>query len=106
MNHELPDYQDGFRIGRGTGYHIPNIHLIIENTKVLQKKKKNTNKPIKKNKHTSTSAFWTMSKPLTVWIMTNCGEFFKRWEYKATLPASCLYAGQEVRIRTRHGTTD
>jgi len=47
-----------------------------------------------------------MSKPLTVWIMTNCGQFFKRWEYKTTLPASCLYAGQEVRIRTRHGTID
>ena len=22
-----------------------------------------------------------MLKPLTVWITTNCGEFFKRWEY-------------------------
>jgi len=65
-----------------------------------------TNKPTKKNKHTSTSVFWIMSKPLTVWIMTNCGQFFKRWEYKTTLPASCLYAGQEVRIRTRHGTID
>ena len=25
-----------------------------------------------------TSALWTMSKPLTVWITTNCGKFFKR----------------------------
>ena len=23
-----------------------------------------------------------------VWITTNCGKFFKRWEYKTTLPAS------------------
>ena len=23
-----------------------------------------------------------------VWITINCGKFFKRWEYQATLPAS------------------
>ena len=23
-----------------------------------------------------------------VWITTNCGNFFKRWEYQTTLPAS------------------
>ena len=23
-----------------------------------------------------------------VWITTNCGKFFKRWEYQTTLPAS------------------
>ena len=27
-------------------------------------------------------------KPLTVWITTNCGKFFKRWEYQTTWPAS------------------
>ena len=31
---------------------------------------------------TSTSASLTMLKPLTVWITTNCGKFFKRWEYQ------------------------
>ena len=30
----------------------------------------------------------TQSKPFTVWITTNCGKFFKRWEYQTTLPAS------------------
>ena len=35
----------------------------------------------------STSALLTMPKPLTVWITTNCGIFFKRWEYQTTLPA-------------------
>ena len=30
-----------------------------------------------------------MPKPSTVWITTNCGKFFKRWEYQTTLPASC-----------------
>ena len=28
------------------------------------------------------------AKPLTVWITTNCGRFFKRWEYQTTWPAS------------------
>ena len=37
---------------------------------------------------TSTSASLIMSKPLTVWITTNCGEFLKRWEYQTTLPTS------------------
>ena len=37
---------------------------------------------------TSTFALLTLSKPLTGWIITNCGKFFKRWEYQATLPAS------------------
>ena len=37
---------------------------------------------------TSTSALLTMPKPLTVWITTNCGKFWKRWEYQTTWPAS------------------
>ena len=36
---------------------------------------------------TSTFALLTMPKPLTVWITTNCGKFFKRWEYQTTWPA-------------------
>ena len=40
------------------------------------------------SRKTSTSASLTMSKPLTVWITTNCGKFFKRWEYQTTWPAS------------------
>jgi len=27
---------------------------------------------------------------LIVWITTNCGKFFKRWEYQTTLPATLL----------------
>ena len=33
---------------------------------------------------TSTSALLTTPKPLTVWIKTNCGKFFKKWEYQTT----------------------
>ena len=36
----------------------------------------------------SVSALLTMPKPLTVWVTINCGEFFKRWEYQTTWPAS------------------
>ena len=31
-----------------------------------------------------TFALLTMPKPLAVWIRTNCGKFFKRWEYQTT----------------------
>ena len=30
----------------------------------------------------------TILKPLTMWIKTNCGKFFKRWEYQSILLAS------------------
>ena len=40
------------------------------------------------SRKTSTSALLTMPKPLTVWITTNCGKFWKRWEYQTTRPAS------------------
>ena len=36
----------------------------------------------------STSALFTMPKPLIVWTTTNSGKFFKRWEYQTVLPAS------------------
>ena len=50
----------------------------------------------------------TVSKPLTVWITTNCGKFFKRWEYQTTLTCLLrnLYAGQEATARTRDGSTN
>ena len=37
---------------------------------------------------TSTSALLTTPKSLTVWIIINCGKFFKRWEYLTSCPAS------------------
>ena len=51
----------------------------------------------------------TTLKPLTVWITTNCGKFFKRWEYQMD-HLFCLlrnlYAGQEATVKTGQGTTD
>ena len=42
----------------------------------------------KQKKSRKTSALLTKPKPLTVWVTTNCGKFFKRWEYQKTLTAS------------------
>ena len=42
----------------------------------------------KQESSSKTSALLTMLKPLTVWIRTNCGKFFKRWEYQTIWPAS------------------
>ena len=56
-------------------------------------------------KKTSTSALLTMPKPLTVWITTHCGKFFK----KMGIPDHpiCflrnLYAGQEVTVKQDMG---
>ena len=74
VNCELPDVQAGFRKGRGTRNQIANIRWIIEKARESQK--------------TSISALLTMPKPLTMWTTTNCGKFFKRWEYQTTCPAS------------------
>ena len=40
------------------------------------------------SRKTPTSALLTMPKPLTVWITTNCGNFWKRCKYQTTWPAS------------------
>ena len=48
-----------------------------------------------------------MPKPLTVWITTNCGKFWKRWEYQTSWPASweiCMQVKKQV--RTVRGTMD
>ena len=92
MNQELPDVQAGFRKGRKNRDQIANIHWII-------KKQGNSRK-------ISTSVSLTTLKPLTVWI-TLCGKFLElRIPDSLTYLLRNLYAGQEARIRTAHGTTD
>ena len=55
-----------------------------------------------------TSTLLTTPKPWTVWITTNCGKFLKEMGIPDHL--TCLwrnlYAGQESKIRTAHGTTE
>ena len=53
----------------------------------------------------STSSLLTMPNLLTVSITTNCGKFFKRWEYQTCLLRN-VRADQEATVRTGHGTTD
>ena len=74
VNQKLSDVQAGFRKGRGTRDQIANIHWITEKTREIQKN--------------IYFCFIATPKPVTVWITTNCGKFFKRWEYQTTLPAS------------------
>ena len=69
VNCELPDFQAGFRKGRGTRDQIADIRWITE-----------------KARKTSISALLTMPKPLTVWITINWKILWKkkRWEYQTT----------------------
>ena len=80
---ELPDGQTGFKKGRGTRDKIAEILWIIEKAKEFRK----------------TSALLIMPKPLTVWITTNCGKFWKRWEYQTTWTASWKICMQ---VRKQH----
>jgi len=70
LNHELLDVQAEFRKGSGTRDQIADICWIIKKAREFQKK--------------SASALLKMPKPLTLWITTNCGKFFKRWDYQTT----------------------
>jgi len=66
MNCELPDVQTAFRKGREPEIKLPT-----------------STGPLKKQesyRKTSTSALLTTPNPVTLWITTNCGKVFKRWE--------------------------
>ena len=84
MNHELSDVQAGFRKGRGKSDQIAYICWIIKKAREFQKN--------------IYFCFIATPKPLTVWITTNCGKFWKRWEYQTTWPASweiCMQVRKE-----------
>ena len=74
VNRELPDVQAGFRKGRGTRDQIASICWIMEKATEFQKN--------------IYFCFIDYAKALTAWITTNCGKFWKRWEYQTTWPAS------------------
>ena len=59
-----------------------------EEPEIKLPKSTGSSKTQESSRKTSTTAFLTMLKPLTVWITTSCAKFLKRWEYQATLPAS------------------
>ena len=70
MNHELPDVQAGLEKAEEPDIKLP--------TSTGSSKKQESSRKM------YTSTLLTMPKPLTVWITTNCGKFFKRWEYQTT----------------------
>ena len=65
MNQELPDIQAIFRKAQEPEIKLP--------TYVGSYKKQES------SRETSTSESSTTLKPLTAWITTNYGKFFKRW---------------------------
>ena len=74
MNRELPDVQAGFRKGRGTRDLKADIRWIIKKTFDFQKN----------------VYFWFIDyvKAFNCVVTTNCGKFFKWWEYQTTLRVS------------------
>ena len=72
VNRELSVVQAGFRKGRGTRDQIANIHWIIDKTRKFQKN----------------ICFCFIDHAKAMWITTNCGKFWKRWDYQTTWPAS------------------
>ena len=85
---ELPDFQAGFRKGRGTRDQIANIRWIIEKAREFQKR--------------------------IYFCFIDCVDHNKLWKILKEIGIpdhlNCLlrnlYAGQEATVRTGHGTTD
>ena len=94
VNREFPDVQAGFRKGRGTRDKTANIHWIIKKAREFQKN--------------IYFCFIDYAKA------SDCVDHNKLWKFlKETGTPDhliCLlrnlYAGQEVRVTTGHGTTD
>ena len=94
VNCELPDVEAGFRKGRGTRDQIANIRWIMEKAREFQKN--------------IYFCFIDYAKAF------DCVDHNKLWKILKEMGIpnhlTCLlrnlYAGQEVTVRTRHGTTD
>jgi len=71
VNHELSDVQAELR-------RAEEPEIILPTSTGSSRKQENSRK-------TSTFAWLTMPKPLTLWITTNCGKFLRKWEYQTTL---------------------
>ena len=71
---ELPDVQAGFRNTRGTRDQTANIRWIIKKAREFQKN--------------IYFCFIDYAKAFDCVDHTNCGKFWKGWEYQTTWPAS------------------
>ena len=68
-------------------HELPAGQLVLEKAEEQEIKFPTSVGSLKKQeslKKTSISAFVSMPKPLTMWITTDCGKFFKSWEYQTT----------------------
>ena len=74
VNCELPDVQAGFWKGRSQRNQRSNCQYPLDN----QKSKRVPEKLL---------LYWLCQR-LWLYITTNCGKFFKRWEYQTTWPVS------------------
>ena len=81
VNRELPDFKAEFRKGRGTRDQICNICWIIKKAREFQKN-------IYFCFIDFAKGFIGLCQSLWLWTTTNCGKFWKRWEYQTTWPAS------------------
>ena len=94
MNHELPDFQAGFRKGRGIRDQIANICWIIEKARYFQK-----------------NIYFCFIDYDKVFV---CMDHNKLWKILKEMGIpdhlTCLlrnlYAGQKATVRTGHGTAD
>ena len=94
MNCELPDFQAGFRKGKGTRDQVAKICWIIKKAREFQKN--------------IYFCFIDYTKAF------DCTDHNKQWKIlkemgiqdHLTGPLRNLYAGQEARVRNAHGTTD
>ena len=73
VNQELSDVEAGFLKGRGTRDQIANTHWVIEKARQFQKN--------------IYFCFIDYTKAF-VWVPTNCGKFFKKWDCQTIWPAS------------------
>ena len=94
VNRELTRVQAGFRKGRGTRDQIANIHWIIKKARELQKNIYFCFTDYAKAfGHVDHNKLWRILKEMGIPDHLTC-------------LLRSLYAGQEVTVRTRHGTTD
>jgi len=94
MNHEIPDVQAEFRKGRGTRDQIANVHWIIEKAREFQ-----------------TNIYFCFIDYVKAFDYVDHNKLWKILQ-EMELPDHLtsllrnLYAGQEAKVRTGHGTTD
>ena len=75
------------RLQQYVNHELPMFKLDLEKAEEPEIKLATTfgsSKKRESSRKTSTSDLLTTSKPLAVWITTNCGKLLKRWEYQTT----------------------